>query len=106
MEPMISGLAMAFLPPASADDLRQPVAGERPADSVIVARLLALEALLQQHDTGAAGRRLEAHHDLGLVAARAAFIFPGPGEGEAARRLDDAVDAARHRDTAVAPPHG
>src|SRR5882757_7982583 len=106
MEPMISGRAMASLPPASADDLRQPVEGGRPADSVIVARLLAREALLQQHDAGAAGRRLEAHHDLGLVAARAALIFPGPGEGEAARRLDDAIDTARHHDTAVGPPHG
>ena len=57
-----------------------------------VACMLALEALLQQHEAGAAGRGLEAHRDVGFVAARAVLVFPGPGEGEAARRLDDPAD--------------
>ena len=52
------------------------------------------EALLQEHHARAAGCRLERHRDLGLVAARSGIVVPAPGEDEAARRLDRAVDAA------------
>src|SRR5258708_31087103 len=71
MDPMISGVAMARLPASSAYDLRLPIEAGRPSDIVVVARLLTLEALLQQHHTIAARPCLEAHHDLGLVATRA-----------------------------------
>src|SRR5260370_42555653 len=92
---MISGFGTACLPSVSACNVGQPVERRRPAERVVVARLLVLEAPLHQHEAGAAGWRLEVHHDLGLVAARAALVFPSPGEGDTARPLADTIDAAR-----------
>src|SRR6266404_2912732 len=102
---MISGFVMACLP-VSACYAVHPVEACRPAVGVVVARELALEAPLHQHEAGAAGCRLEIHRDFGLVAARAALVFPGPCESEAARRLDDAVDAARRQHAAVGAAQG
>jgi hypothetical protein len=53
---MISGFGTACLPAVLSYDLRQTVEAGRPADIVVVACMLALEALLQQHEAGAAGR--------------------------------------------------
>ena len=53
----------------------------------------------------AAGHRLETHRHLGLMAARAVGTFPRPGEREAVRRLDDAIDAARRELRAAGAPH-
>src|SRR5215470_3716178 len=92
-EPMISGLAM-IVSPVSARAVRQPVKGGRPAGGVTVARLPAVETPLHQHETGAARRCLECHQHLGFVAARPVVAFPGPCEGKAMRRFDEAVDSA------------
>jgi hypothetical protein len=91
---MISGLVMGAL----AIPRRYPPACKtgRPAGIVPVARLAVLEIPVFEHEAGAAGRRLEIHRHLGVVAARAACVFPGPAEHQEPRRLDDAVDAA-HR---------
>src|SRR5580658_10439206 len=101
---MISGFGMACFPVASGGHRGQAVEAGRPAGMVAVARRPALEALLQQHQTGAAKGRLEADADFGLVAARAALVFPGPAEREPPRRLDRAVDAADRQQVAVAGP--
>src|SRR5271169_2229243 len=77
-EPMISGFGMAFLRTASACELRKAFEARRPAGVVAVARPLALESLLQQHQARAAVGRFEGHQDLGLVAPRPVLIFPGP----------------------------
>src|SRR5260221_9052290 len=103
---MISGFGMACLPWGSVCDSGQTVEARRPAGMVVVARLLALEAPLHQYEASAAWPRLEVHHDLGLVAARAALVFPGPCEHETPRRLDDAIDAAGCQHAAVGPAQG
>src|SRR5258706_8946440 len=103
---MISGLVTASLPAMSACDVSQPGRSRRPADGVVSACLLALETPLHQHEAGAAGRRFETHHDLGLVAACAALVFPGPGENQMPRRLNHAVDAACCQHAAVGPAQG
>src|SRR5260370_38058934 len=100
---MTSGLVTASLPAMSACDVSQPVEARRPADGVVIARLLAFETPLHQHEAGAAGRRLETHHDLGLVAACAALVFPGPGENQMPQRINHAVDAARWQPAAGRP---
>src|SRR5713101_4757289 len=99
---MISGLATPLIS-SPRKDLLHPLDARGPSALVIVARRLALEALLHQHQARAAGRRFEVHGNLGPVPARAALIFPRPGENEPAGRLDDAVDAARRHGTAVRP---
>jgi hypothetical protein len=59
-----------------------------------VAYLLGVKTLLNQHEAGAAGRGFEGDRHLSLVAANAVCAFPGPGEAEAMRRIDESIDAA------------
>src|SRR5260370_2508418 len=104
---MTSGLVTASLPAMSACDVSQPVEARRPADGVVIACLLALETPLHQHEAGAAGRRFETHHDLGLGAACAALVLPGPGENQMPRRRHHALVAGRCQHSAVGPaPRG
>src|SRR5262245_4259398 len=80
--------------PVSDRVLRQPVEGRRPAFGMAGAGIPAFEALLYEHKPRAARRRVKRHHHFGFVPARAVLALPGPGEGEATGRLDDAIEAA------------
>jgi hypothetical protein len=55
---MISDVATTCLPAVPACDLRQTIEAGRPADIVPVARLLALETLLPQHEVGAVASKI------------------------------------------------
>src|ERR1700746_504527 len=102
---MISGFIMAPLPVVSSADLGPAIEGCRPAAIVIVARFPAFEVPVNEHEARAAWHGVEGHRHLGLVAANTAGVFPRPGESEAARRLDDAVDPARRKFVAVGAAH-
>src|SRR5947209_15184852 len=77
-----------------------------PAMLVTAAAVLVGEALLREHHARTAGRLLERHGDLGFVAALAGIVVPAPGEDEALRRLDRAVDPAHGVVLAVGRTHG
>src|ERR1041385_4817134 len=77
-----------------------------PAMLVTVAAVGVREVLLREHHAGAAGHRLERDGDLGLVAAQTGIVVPAPGEDEAARWLDRAVNAAHRVLGAVRTAHG
>src|SRR5688572_16140170 len=66
-----------------------------PAKSMLVAEVRAREAAVIQQQLSMAAHGHELDLDDRLVTAHAVF-FPGPGEGESARRHDLAIDAA-HR---------
>src|SRR5215213_10840453 len=72
---------------------------------VATAVVLVGETLLHEYHASATGGRLEGHSDLGLVPARAVIVVPAPGEDEAFRRLDGAVDAAHGAILAVGRVH-
>src|SRR5438445_6418020 len=80
--------------PVSDRVLCQPVKGCRPAHGMAGAGITAFEALLHQHKPRAARRSIKCHYHFGFVSARAVLALPGPGEGEAAWRLHDAIDSA------------
>src|SRR5690242_3122397 len=74
----------------------QAIDAGRPSRQMSVARILAIEALLDQDEARPSGHRLEGHRDFGFAAVCSMRLFPRPGESQSSWRFDDAKETA-HR---------